>query len=87
MINMVTKTEAKRMRDHYSSLLEKLLDAKIKLLEGGAKSYTIGDLTLTRFDLSTLSDEIEKAEKKRNEYDAVLNGQKPRKIVGIVPKH
>ena len=66
--------------------LEKLYDAYTALVDGGVKSYVIDDRELTRFDLPDLKDEIEDAEKKVDELTAELNGRKPRKAFGIVPR-
>ena len=55
-------------------------------MDGGGKSYVIDDRELTRFDLPDLKDEIEDAEKKVDELLAELNGRKPRKVFGIVPR-
>ena len=49
-------------------------------------SSTARMVELTRFDLPDLKDEIEDAEKKVDELLAELNGRKPRKAFGIVPR-
>ena len=38
---MITKTQARAMYEYYDRLIGKLMDAKIALLEGGVKSYTV----------------------------------------------
>ena len=83
---MVSKATAKAMYDYYTKLIDKLTDAKLKLLDGGVKSYTIDDRSLTRFDLDALTKEIGDAVRKQAEYDAILNGRSPRKAFGIVPR-
>ena len=83
---MVSKKTAKAMYDYYTKLIDKLTDAKLKLLDGGVKSYTIDDRSLTRFDLDKLTAEIDDAVRKQAEYDAILNGRSPRKAFGIVPR-
>ena len=83
---MISKATAKAMYDYYTKLIEKLMDAKLKLLDGGVKSYTIDDRSLTRFDLDKLTAEIDDAVRKQAEYDAILNGRSPRKAVGVVPR-
>lgn len=83
---MVRKKTAKAMYDYYTKLIDKLTDAKLKLLDGGVKSYTIDDRSLTRFDLDKLTAEIDDAVRKQAEYDAILNGRSPRKAFGIVPR-
>lgn len=83
---MITKNEAKELHDYYDTLVKKLMAAKLALVDGGVKSYTIDDRSLTRFDLDKLSSEIEDAINKRAMYEAILNGRKPRKAVGVVPR-
>jgi len=83
---MITKTQARAMYEYYDRLIGKLMDAKIALLEGGVKSYTIDDRSLTRFDLDKLTGEIDNAVLKRAEYEALMNGKSPRKAVAVVPR-
>ena len=83
---MISKATAKAMYEYYTKLIEKLTDAKLKLLDGGVKSYTIDDRSLTRFDLDKLTAEIDDAVRKQAEYDAILNGRSLRKAVGVVPR-
>lgn len=83
---MITKNEAKELQAYYDTLVKKLMAAKLALVDGGVKSYTIDDRSLTRFDLDKLSSEIEDAINKRAMYEAILNGRKPRKAVGVVPR-
>lgn len=83
---MITKNEAKELHAYYDTLVKKLMAAKLALVDGGVKSYTIDDRSLTRFDLDKLSSEIEDAINKRAMYEAILNGRKPRKSVGVVPR-
>ncbi|MEG1513793.1 MAG: hypothetical protein RSD95_02795 [Clostridia bacterium] len=80
-------SEAKAMAEFYSNLLGKLCAAKIALVEGRVKSYTIDDRSLTRFDLDTLSGEIDDAVRKKAEYEAIASGQRPRKAFGVVPRN
>ncbi len=83
---MISIPLAKKMSEHYARLIDKLMDAQIKLTDGGVKSYTIDDRSLTRFDLDGIALELEKAIKKKAEYDAIIEGRRPRKAVAIVPR-
>lgn len=83
---MISRTQAKALYEYYCKLIEKLTEAKLKLLDGGVKSYTIDGRSLTRFDIDTLTAEIDKAVRKQAEYEAIMNGRSPRKSVGIVPR-
>lgn len=77
-------TELKARIAFKKSALEKLRAAYIALIDGGVKSYTIDDRTLTRFDLKDLKDEIEETEKELDELEALLEGKRPRKAFGVV---
>ncbi len=84
--DFMKKSEARVMYEYYDKLIAKLTEAKLALVEGGVKSYTIDDRSLTRFDIDTLTDEIENAVRKRAEYAAILEGKKARKAFGIIPR-
>ncbi len=81
----MTKTQAKEMYEYYDKLVKSLTEAKIKLLDGGVKSYTLGNRTLTMFDIDNLSKDIDDAIKKRDEYAALMNGKSPRRVYGVIP--
>lgn len=85
-MTMISKTQARAMYEYYDRLIGKLMDAKMALLDGGVKSYTIDDRSLTRFDLDKLTTEIDQAVIKRAEYEALMNGRSPRKAVAVVPR-
>ena len=78
-------TVQKRL-DYWKDQLGKLMDAYTALISGGVKSYTIDDRTLTKFDLASLERRISNAEVKVDEYEAMLNGMKPRRAFGVVPR-
>lgn len=80
------KTEIKARLEFWKSALTKLRAAYLALVDGGVKSYTIDDRQLTRFDLPSLKDEIEEAEKKVDELTALLSNKRPRKAFGIIPR-
>ena len=82
----MTRAEAKIMYEYYAALVDKLMNAKLALVDGGVKEYRIDDRSVTRFDIDMLTDELEDAIKKRDEYEALLNGGKRRKAVGFVPR-
>jgi hypothetical protein len=83
---MIDRTELKARLEFRKAALKKLREAYLALVDGGVKSYTIDDRELTRLDLDDLKDEIEDAEKKVDELTAMLEGRKPRKTVGVVPR-
>jgi len=83
---MKDKSDIRIRLDYHKSMLEKLRTAYVKLLEGGVKSYTIDDRSLTRFDLDKLKDEIADEENTVDELTAMLNGMKPRRAFGVLPR-
>lgn len=83
---MISKNEAKAMYEYYNKLIDKLTEAKLKLVDGGVKSYTIDDRSLTRFDMDKISAELDDAVNKRAMYKAIMNGKAPRKAVGVIPR-
>ena len=82
---MADKVEIKARLEFRKEALKKLRAASLALVDGGVKSYTIDDRTLTRFDLPALKKEIADAEKDVDSLTAQLNGRKPRRAFGIVP--
>lgn len=83
---MINKTEINARLEFWETALTKKRAAYLALLDGGVKSYTIDDRSLTRFDLDTLGKEIEEAERKVDELTAMAAGKKPRKAFGIIPR-
>lgn len=78
-------TELKARLAFWRSALEKLREAYLALLDGGVKSYKIGNEELTRLDLVSLQKRIDEAEKRVDELENLLNGTKPRKAYSVVP--
>ena len=72
--------------DFWQTALKKLREAYLALVDGGVKSYMIDDRQLTRFDLPALEKQIEEAEAKVDELEDLLNGQRPRRAFGVIPK-
>lgn len=85
-MSMASKTEIKIRLEFWKNALEKMQAAYLALVDGGVKSYTIDDRSLTRFDLPDLLKEIQAAEKKIDELEALVKGQRPRKAFGVLPR-
>jgi len=68
--------------------LELYLKREAEMLDGGVQSYGIGSRNLARYntDLSQIRDAIKQLEKEITNLEGALNGQKPRKAVGVVPR-
>ena len=71
---------------YWQTQLDQLMDAYAALISGGVKSYQVDDRSLTKFDIPSLKKAIEDAEKKVDEYEALLEGQKPRKAFSVLPR-
>ena len=83
---MANTVELRARLDFWKKSLEKLQTAYLYLLDGGVKSYRIGNRELTHFDLPKLQDEIKVAEKKIDELTALLKSEKPRRAVAVIPR-
>lgn len=83
---MADRTIIRERLSFWQSVHEKLQKAYIALIDGGVKSYTIDDRQLTRFDIPDLKNEIEECEQKIDELSAALEGKRPRKAFGIIPR-
>lgn len=80
----MTVTEMREKITFHKAALSKLREAYLALADGGVQSYTIGSRSLTKFDLSKISEEIAAHEKAIREMEAVMNGGSRRKAVGAV---
>ena len=83
---MANAVELRARLDFWHEALKKLRKAYLALVDGGVKSYMIDDRQLTRFDLPALQKQIEEAEAKVDELENLLNGQRPRRAVGVLPR-
>lgn len=83
---MASKTIIKQRLAFREEALQELYKAYHALLKGGVKSYMIDDRQLTRLDLPVLAEEIREMEGAIDELTAELNGQGPRKVVGVIPR-
>lgn len=81
----MNKKTAKKLYDYYTNRIDQIIKAQDALMNGGVKSYTIGNEQITRFDLSQLSRELDEAVEKQSYYNAILHGKPTRAMVGIVP--
>lgn len=82
----MTRETIQERLNYWKEQLRKLMDQYANLIEGGVKSYSIDDRELARLDLPSLKKAINDAEAKVNQYEAMLDGRKPRKIMAIVPR-
>ncbi len=59
-----------------------------KMLTGGVQSYGVGSRNIARYntDLNQIKDMIEKLENEIEELEGLLNGNKSRKCVAIIPR-
>lgn len=82
---MISKKTAKKMYDYYTKQIDSLIQAQEALTAGGVQSYTIGDRSVTKLDLTSLSKEIDEAVNRQAYYDAILKGKPVRCMAKIVP--
>ena len=83
---MADRVELRARLEFRKDALKELRKAYLALVKGGVKSYMIDDRQLTRFDLPALRKEIEAAEGEIDELENLLNGQRPRRAFGILPR-
>lgn len=83
---MADKTIIRKRLAYWEGVYEKLQAAYLALVEGGVKSYTIDDRSVTKFDIPNLLQQMEEIEKKIDELTAALEGKRPRKAFGIIPR-
>ena len=82
---MADITELRARRAFRQTALDRLRIAYVKLIEGGVRSYMIDNRQLTRFDIPVLKKEIGELEAQIDELDALIEGKRPRKAVGVIP--
>lgn len=80
----MNRTVIQNRLEYWEGVHAKLQEAYIALVEGGVKSYMIGDRQLSRYDLDDLREEMEEAEDKIDEYEALLSSGSARKAVGVI---
>ncbi len=83
---MPSKVEIRARLTFWRSSLEKLREAYLTLLDGGVKSYKIGNEELTRLDLVSLQKRMEETEKKVDELELLLEDHKPRRSFYVTPQ-
>ena len=66
--------------------LELYLKREAEMLDGGVQSYGIGSLPRYNTDLGSIRAAIKQLEADIEALEAALNGEKPRKAVGVVPR-
>ena len=83
---MPSKVEIRARLTFWRSSLKKLREAYLTLLDGGVKSYKIGNEELTRLDLVSLQKRMEATEKKVDELELLLEDHKPRRSFYVTPQ-
>ena len=83
-----TKAQIQRKLDKINERLEFYYEKeKAILTNDGVQSYSIGGRSVTRYQYSSnIKDQIEQLERERDELENLLNGIRPRKAVGVVPR-
>ena len=83
---MPSKVEIRARLTFWRGSLKKLREAYLTLLDGGVKSYKIGNEELTRLDLVSLQKRMEETEKKVDELELLLEDHKPRRSFYVTPQ-
>ncbi len=82
---MADKKDLRARLEFWRSALEKLREAYLYLLDGGVKSYKLGNEELTRLDLTVLQKRIEETEKKVDELETLVNDGHARRAFAVTP--
>lgn len=82
----MTKKELSQKLTDKKARLALYIQREAEMLSGGVLSYGIGSRNLTRYntDLAAIRAAIKELEDDIAELEALLNGRKPRKAVGVV---
>lgn len=82
----MTKAELTQKLADKKARLALYIQREAEMLSGGVQSYGIGSRNLTRYntDLAAIRAAIKELEDDIAELEALLNGRKPRKAVGVV---
>ena len=82
----MTKKELSQKLTDKKARLALYIQREAEMLSGGVQSYGIGSRNLTRYntDLAAIRAAIKELEDDIAELEALLNGRKPRKAVGVV---
>ena len=85
---MRSREAIKKQLDNKRRRLELYLKREEEMLTGGVQSYGIGSRNLARYntDLATVRAAIDQLEEEVATLEGTMNGQKPRKAVGVVPR-
>lgn len=85
---MKTRTTIEQQLTVKRGRLDLYLKREAEMLDGGVQSYGIGSRNLARYntDLATIRAAIKQLEDEIAALEGELNGQKPRKAVGVVPR-
>lgn len=77
-----TKIKDKRER------IEAYRNRELEILKGGVQSYGIGSRNVARYniDLASIRSAIKELETEIDELEGLLNGNKSRKAVGVIPR-
>ena len=81
----MNKDEMRAKIAFHRDAIEKLRKAYITLADAGIQSYSIGSRSLSRLDMSKITEEIAEHERQiANIESALQNGGKRRRAVGVV---
>jgi len=81
-------TQIKEKLESAKKRLDLYYKREAEMLDGGVQSYGIGSRNLARYntDLGTIRAAIKQLEDEIAALEGALNGQRPRKAIGVVPR-
>lgn len=85
----MNRAKIKEQIERKKKRLQLYYDREAEMLsQDGVKSYSIGSRNLTRYDtvLKDIQDKIKALEDEIEQLEAALQGIKPRRAVGVVPR-
>lgn len=85
----MTKIERyKKQLQEKQERLQLYRDMEVKMLTGGAQSYSLGSRSKTNYNmsLSEIRTAIQKLEEEIEELEGLISGKSSRKVMSIIPR-
>ena len=86
--NVMTVYEIQKEITITKDRLDLYYEKEKEILKGGVQAYGLGTRSVSRYNaaLSEVRAAIKALKKELDELEAYLNGNKPRKAVGVIPR-
>lgn len=91
MVERLIMTKIERYKKQLQEKQERLQlyrDMEVKMLTGGAQSYSLGSRSKTNYNmsLSEIRTAIQKLEEEIEELEGLISGKSSRKVMSIIPR-